>query len=264
MQTSPIHQIADRSELLEWYSQHREVHVYGLADLDDRYWDRSKWFRRGDAVVGVVSLPGPQDVTIVYAATTTDESATTRLLLDLSPQIPDGALVAAPQGAAKWMSELRAVEDHGSALKLHIPNVDQLIEARDVQPIASEHVHQLSALYERHHNEAFFLPSMLENGLWCCVVEGGRIIAAGGTHVLSESSSVVALGGILTDSAARGRGLGSQITSWLSRSLLSRGLTVGLNVQADNYSARSIYRRLGFIQGLEYEEFKCLHGPETL
>lgn len=256
MTTAPIRLVEDPDELIDWYEKHAEVHLYGLGDLDEPHWSRSQWYRQRDAVVGIIPLPGPPEITAVYAVSAVQESPTTRLLLELEPQLPPQALITAPIGATKWMSELRGVHGFGIHLKLHLPQADQLREAPNVRELGDEDLPALAGLYERNAGEAFFLPSMLDPGLWAGVEVDGELVAAGGTHLLSQVRRVAALGGILTDAGSRGRGYGAQITSWLADTLFNRGVRVGLNVQSENYDARSVYRKLGFVQVHEFEEFE--------
>ena len=50
--------VTDPDVLANFHSDEPGAHIYALADLEEPFWSASQWFRRGDAVVGVVSLPG--------------------------------------------------------------------------------------------------------------------------------------------------------------------------------------------------------------
>lgn len=254
----PIRQLTEPDELLAWYRRHPQVHVYGLADLDERYWPSSQWFRRGDAVVGILVLPATEPLNVVYAVSVDEPSATIRLLLDLSPEIPDGSLATAPVGSVNWMRELRAVRSLGPHYKMSATDTAKLGPSAGVVPLGVEHLEELLDLYAQDPGAAFFLPSMLDGGLWAGVRHAGKLVAAGGTHVLSTTNNVAALGGILTHPEARGQGHASRVTSFLTRQLCADGLVVGLNVHADNLTARRLYQGLGFTPMHEYEEFEFL------
>ena len=86
------------------------------------------------------------------------------------------------------------------------------------------------------------------------VRDNGRLVAAGGTHVVSTRFGIAVLGGIFTLPAARGRGYASAITSALVAVLLARGCRdVVLNVNAENETARGVYDRVGFHEHCRYE-----------
>jgi ribosomal protein S18 acetylase RimI-like enzyme len=63
------------------------------------------------------------------------------------------------------------------------------------------------------------------------------------------------VGNITTLPACRGQGLGTAITARVCRELLKTTGTIGLNVRADNAPAIHCYRKLGFEQVAEYEEW---------
>jgi RimJ/RimL family protein N-acetyltransferase len=112
---------------------------------------------------------------------------------------------------------------------------------------------ELLALYEEYPGN-HFVPIQLEHGLYFGVRDDGRLVAAGGTHVLEPKRGVAALGGIFTLLAARGRGYAAAVTSALVAELLARGCRdVVLTVYADNDVAQRVYARLGFREHCRYE-----------
>ncbi len=251
--------VTDPSELATLFGQSPAVHIYGLGDLDEPFWSRSRWFRRGDAVVGLVDLGSPEPFNIlVYAVSDIAPSATIRLLIDLAEEIPDGSLAVAPRGAAMWTSESRSVEAYGPHFKFSLPDDARLSASPKVVQLHEGDLAELTALYNTDPGSAFFLPNMLSTGVWAGVRERGVLLAAGGTHLRSPTYKVAALGGVFTRPDVRGKGFGTQLTSWLADNLLKDGYLVGLNVRAENLIARRLYTNLGFIQIHEYEEFVFL------
>jgi predicted GNAT family acetyltransferase len=86
------------------------------------------------------------------------------------------------------------------------------------------------------------------------VRDDGRLVAAAGTHVLSTEHGVAALGAVYVAPTHRGHGLGRAITTAVTRNLLPRVPTIGLNVAAANVGARRIYESIGFAPIFPYEE----------
>jgi predicted GNAT family acetyltransferase len=87
----------------------------------------------------------------------------------------------------------------------------------------------------------------MEHGVYWGVVQGDRIVAAAGTHLVSDTHGVAAIGNVFTHPDLRGRGLGRAVTGAVLADLGSRGIrTVILNVSQSNAVAVRMYERLGF------------------
>lgn len=251
--------ITNRAELIERFNADPAQHAYGLADLDDRFWDHSRWWRRDNAVVGRVSLPGPEGFVAIYAITDTEIDATIDLLVDLGSELPDGALVLAPVGAEIAVGASRPIEDLGRHRKMTLDTLVDPPSTAATVPLTIDHLPAIIDLYARAPGAAFFIPSMLDDGVFHGVwSDDSRLIAAAGTHVRSLEHRVAALGGILTDPEHRGRGLAAAVTATVTAELLADGFTVGLNVRADNTVAQRLYQRLGYRFIHDYVEFELL------
>ena len=105
---------------------------------------------------------------------------------------------------------------------------------------------QITELYTLGGGVAFS-PEQIERGVFYGVVEHDRLIAVAGTHVISPSYGVAAVGNVFTHPAHRGRGFGTFTTSSVVCELLELGIRdIILNVSQDNEGAIRIYERLGF------------------
>ncbi len=92
-----------------------------------------------------------------------------------------------------------------------------------------------------------FRPDLLDEGLFYGVRAGARIVAAGGTHVLTLPYGLAVLGNIFTQPEWRGRGCAQAIVAALVTDLLAQGCQdVILNVDVDNPPAIRVYTKLGF------------------
>ncbi len=108
----------------------------------------------------------------------------------------------------------------------------------------------LEALYadgiDTHEQPDFFHPQMLASGLFYGAFEGGELVAAAGTHVLSRRYSAAAVGNVYTRRDARRRGHAARLTSCVVAGLQSSGITtVALSVKHHN-PAFTVYEKLGF------------------
>jgi ribosomal protein S18 acetylase RimI-like enzyme len=120
--------------------------------------------------------------------------------------------------------------------------------------LGPEDIPALEALYSGYEANAFNADQLL-GGVFYGVRDGGELLCAAGTHALSARHAVAAVGNVYTRPEARGRGLGSAVTSAVVSELLAGACQdVVLNVAEENEGARRIYARLGFREHCRYKE----------
>jgi ribosomal protein S18 acetylase RimI-like enzyme len=94
----------------------------------------------------------------------------------------------------------------------------------------------------------------IANGVYYGIRDGGRLVAAAGTHVISAEAGLAAVGNVLTHPDYRGRGFAKLTTSAVTQELLRSCTEVVLNVRSDNPPAIAAYRALGYRQHAIFEE----------
>ena len=254
---SVIEVVSDRQQVVDHLSLDPSIHVYGLADLELPFWNVSRWWRRAGAFVGRVPLAGPDGVVAVYAIAPRATDETSLLVRDLCRELPIGALVVGPTGCDDRVGESSEIERLGPHVKMTV-TATSFIEPdgpNRAQRLSTDDLPALLELYDTDPGAAFFLPPMLDDGLFYGVWEEGELLAAGGTHVRSDEFGVAALGGIITAPRARGRGLAADVTAKITKELLAEGRLVALNTHVDNDAARKLYKRLGYTEIHTYTEF---------
>ncbi len=254
---SSIEIVTDRGTLIEHFNHNVALHAYGLADLEQRFWVASQWWHRNGAFVGRVPLPGPEGVIAIYAIDELVPEETSRLVLDLYDEFPPGALIVGPTGCDDLVGSTHDIERLGAHVKMVVtPETFTKPERTTRAEVLREaDLDALLAMYATDPGAAFFLPSMLDDGLFAGVWDGPNLIAGGGTHVRNDEFGVAALGAIFTAPTARGTGLGADVTALLTERLLDEGRTVVLNTHADNHVAHRLYGRLGYKPIHTYTEF---------
>ena len=112
--------------------------------------------------------------------------------------------------------------------------------------LAPAHSDQLAELYALGAGNVFS-PAQMQHGVFCGVFLDGQLVAAAGTHLVSPTYRVAAVGNVLTHPDHRGQGYGTATTSAVVTELLRLGIRdIILNVSQDNAAAVHIYERLGF------------------
>jgi ribosomal protein S18 acetylase RimI-like enzyme len=120
------------------------------------------------------------------------------------------------------------------------------VHSPEVVALSPRHTGELERLYAQGGGDAFS-PTQLATGAFYGVRDRGRVVGAAGTHLVSPTYGMGAIGNVYIDEAYRGRGHGTATTSAVVAELFRRGIRhVILNVSQTNTSAVRIYERLGF------------------
>ena len=249
--------VTDPQELMTFSANDRGAHLYSLVDLEEPFWSVSRWFRRGDAVVGVVATPSDGVITAT-GVSTRDPAGSLVLLGEVAAHLPAGLMLTGPIGLGAELARHRDVRAHGRHMKYELVDrawlPDAAVDDR-IRPLGPADLDRLLALYAVEPGAAFFLPSMLGDDSFVGIEDrSGELLAAAGTHVLSTAQRLAALGSIFVRPDHRGRGLGRAVTVGVIRRVVDRCDVIGLNVEAANAPARAIYESLGFAPILDYDE----------
>jgi ribosomal protein S18 acetylase RimI-like enzyme len=251
----------DRQALLALFGRDRDAHPYGIADLE-QLWHRSRWWRREDAVVGLLELPGAT-LPVGYAIAAREPAATLDLLADVGAVdlLPAAFVITGPPGLSHRLAGWYHAHRSSDYLKMALPP-SATIPAPDprVRTLTPVDLPGLQALYATDPAAGdFFHPGLLATGCYLGVEVAGELVASAGVHVLDPVNGVAAIGNVATTPAYRGRGLGRLVTAAVCHRLRGQVHTIGLNVAPDNLAALSLYRRLGFVEVLAFEEAELKH-----
>ena len=242
----------ERGEIRRLLETDRAWACYFLADLAPGYFERTSWFGSGSAIAALYrgftppvlfALGSPADLAPALDEATSSQP---RIYLHLRPEVLPliGARYRLIELRPMWRMVLEGFRGApvGGAVRLSGADHDALLELFDDGAETGE-------------RPEFFDRPMLDRGAYYGVWEYGRLIAAGGTHVLVAAESVAGLGNIYTRRDRRGRGLAAGVTSAIAGELLGLGIrTIALNVAQANEAAIRVYERLGFARHCAYYE----------
>jgi ribosomal protein S18 acetylase RimI-like enzyme len=100
-----------------------------------------------------------------------------------------------------------------------------------------------------------WLPSeSVANGVYYGIRINGHLVAAAGTHVVSRTMGLAAVGNVLTHRDYRGRGFAKIVTGAVTQELLRFCDQVVLNVRSDNPPALRAYQAIGYREHTRFEE----------
>lgn len=116
----------------------------------------------------------------------------------------------------------------------------------DCVRLGPANVDQLLRLYSLGGADAFST-YQLQQGVFYGVRVRGSLVAAAGTHLVSPTYGVAAVGNVFTHPECRGRGYGAATTAAVVHDLLQYGIgDIVLNVDQSNAAAIRLYERIGF------------------
>ena len=241
----------DRELLRDFLEQDRLFAAYALCDLDDREFAKTRWgvaLANGRPVALVLQYTGlsPQPLFVMG-----DPDGIVAALRDvIRPRL---AYLAALAHQIPAIERVYRVEPGPQMVRMWVDrSTFQPYLGAPVRLLPSE-IRDLNRLYNLGLTS--WLPSeTIANGVYYGVRMGGRLVAAAGTHVISGSARLAAVGNVMTHREYRGRGFAKTVTSAVTQELLRTCDQVVLNVRADNPPALAAYRALGYREHVRFEE----------
>ena len=246
----------------KWLRRHfekdRVLFGYHLGDLDDFYFNDCQWAacfnekgRIDETILIYTALAIPTVLAFGLGRRFKDLLAET---LDLLPE----RFHCHYQADSRALLQTRYQERHlGTHIKMKLQEFrrpDSLPKQGEIVRLGEADEKELAELYQAAYPENYFTARMLQTGKYFGYRIDDRIVAVSGVHVLSDKDDIAILGNIATTVEHRGNGYGTAVTARLVAELVEEDKQVGLNVKADNKSAISCYRKLGFVEVHQYLE----------
>ena len=233
--------------------------VFALGDLAPGYWEHTVWLRPASGAPVLAMLYRGFATPVLFAMG--DPSGVAPLLEEIDAEIDAPALYlhVRPEWLPAIAARYPSLEPRPMWRMVLDPPAFRPERGAAVERLGPGDLAPLSALYAdgdaAGEAPGFFLPSMLENGVFFGIREGRELVAAAGTQLVAPREGVAAIGNIYTRRDRRGRGLAGAATSAVVDELLRAGLPlVALNVSVHNTQAVRVYERLGFLRYCEYVE----------
>lgn len=226
--------------------------AYAVSDLDEGRFAHAHWFglEDGDALA-LLYCEFPNAVLYYQGSAETLE----RLL----PEIPlaAGTHLQLQAEALSLVSARTPVRVAKPMIRMRL--AAPCLVGDDAVPLTGGDAAELAALYadgaEGGESPDFFFPSMLEGGCFFGLRRDGMLVAAAGTHIVSQGESAAAIGNVYTHRGYRARGYAQVVTSAVVGALRGAGIeTVILNVAEKNAAAIRVYEKLGFVEHCRFFE----------
>jgi ribosomal protein S18 acetylase RimI-like enzyme len=241
----------DRELLRSFLERDRLFAAYAICDLEDREFGRTRWgiASEGDEVVALVleySGMTPQPIFLMG-----DAAGLEAILRDVIR--PRAAYLAARPELLPTVEQFYRVDPGPPMVRMWVDRTTFRPYPATVQRLLPSEIGDLNRLYQLGF--AAWLPSSaIADGVYYGMRVNGQLVAAAGTHVISESARIGVVGNVLTHLDYRGRGFATAVTGAVTAELLRSCDQVVLNVRSDNPPALNAYRRLGYAEYVRFEE----------
>jgi ribosomal protein S18 acetylase RimI-like enzyme len=249
----------DRALLHAFLNHDRLYAAYAICDLEEREFGRTRWgaaYDGNDLVAVGLEYLGPTPQPLFVMGSTEGIAAVLRDVIK-----PRAAYIAARPEMIPAVEQHYRVDAGAQMVRMWVDRAHFRPYPATVQRLLPVEIGELNRLYQLGF--ASWLPSSsIADGVYFGMRVNGRLIAAAGTHVISQTARLAVVGNVLTHTDYRGRGFATAVTGAVTAELLRTCDQVVLNVRADNPPAINAYRRLGFAEHARFEE-RLIHrlGP---
>jgi RimJ/RimL family protein N-acetyltransferase len=236
-------------------------HLYELGDLDDLFWQHTVWYALKDAagrIEQLVLLYTGEAVPTLLALSERPAGSIRDLLERLIGTLPDRFYAHLSPEAVSALADHFDIEPHGLHHKMGLVDRSRAgaFDTSEVVALSAADTEEASAFYRVSYPGHWFVPRMLQTGLYRGIRRGGRLVSVAGVHVYSAQFRVAALGNIATHPDWRGHGWATLVSAAVCQALDKAGVYhIGLNVRADNQAAIGCYEKLGFGWAADYGEY---------
>lgn len=241
----------DRDVLRKFLERDRLRAAYAICDLDEREFGRTRWgvaSENGEVIAVVLEYTGltPQPLFVMG-----DPQGVAAAVRDVVR--PRLVYLAADAVHLPELAKLYRIEPGPPMVRMWVDRIGfRPVSGVAVRLLPAE-IGDLNRLYGLGFTS--WLPAdAIASGVYYGVRVGGRLVAAAGTHVISRSAGLAAVGNVMTHPDYRGRGYAKLTTSAVTQELLRDCEQVVLNVRSDNPPAIAAYRALGYREHWRFEE----------
>jgi ribosomal protein S18 acetylase RimI-like enzyme len=237
--------LTDKSEILTYLEADRLYTAYAIGDLEPGMFEQCAW-------VGAEEAGRLQALALYFrglklpALLMMGDADGLRAIFEERALYPGRAYLTCRAEHLAMARDFYAWDEPTPMWRMALPPARFRPVGGECVRLGLAHADQLTALYALGGGNAFG-PSQMQHGVFYGILSNGRLAAAAGTHLVSLTYGVAAVGNVFTHPDCRGRGYGTASASAVVAELLRMGIRdVILNVGQKNVVAVRIYERLGF------------------
>jgi len=246
-----IKTLTNKEQILTFLQQDRVYAAYAIGDLETSLFAQCQWFGAeydGEMRALALFFTGLNPPALFTMEDTDGVAA----ILDSALQ-PERAYFTCRAEHLPVVEAFYDLDEVEEMFRMAIAPADFRRVPGPTVKLNLSYLNDLRQLYQLGGGDAF-APYQLRDGIYYGVEINGQLVSAAGTHLVSPTFGVAAVGNIFTHPNHRRRGYAAACTSHVVEELLAQGLDVVLNVNRENIEAIGVYKRLGFRQYCPYIE----------
>lgn len=236
-----MRELHDRGEIYAFLAQDRYYAAYAIGDLEPGLFELCTWHlsvQEGRKTALTLQFKGLSPPALFAMG-----ASEGLVFLLQEGSLPERVYLTGRPGHLPPFQEAFALGPVEDMLRM-------VLEPNDFLPYRGRAIRlsrrNLPSLQRLYRGEGVFAPYQLDFGVYYGVEVEGELVSAAGTHLVSSTYQIAAVGNIFTHPSHRGQGYASVCTSAVIEELLSHSLEIVLNVARSNEVALSLYKRLGF------------------
>jgi ribosomal protein S18 acetylase RimI-like enzyme len=248
--------LTDKSEILTYLETDRRYAAYAIGDLEAGLFEQCTWVgaERAGQLHALALLYRGLDPPALFMM---GETGGLRAILADALR-PERAYLTCRKEHLSMARDVYAWHKTSPMWRMVLQRERFRPVGDDCVQIAPAHSEQLTALFV-HGGGLAFSPAQVAAGVFYGIIVEEQVVAVAGTHLVSPTYSVAAVGNVFTHPDHRRRGYGTAATSAVVSELLRRDMgDIVLNVGQDNAAAQHIYEHLGFARYCPF-----LEGPAS-
>ncbi|MEX0785844.1 MAG: GNAT family N-acetyltransferase [Dehalococcoidia bacterium] len=238
-----VRPLRDPGELRRMLEPHRAYAAYAIGQLQPALFARSTWLVARSAHGEALLLHSEGGLGNALFALGTSDAL--EVLLRLHPGPRHTFLTCQPHHAEIAARHFYLPEDH-SMVRMRVDRESFIPVEGYVRRLHGSDARHVNRLYRADGTPAFYTAENIEDAVYYGAHQDGRMVAVAGTHVVSQRDGIAVIGNVFTHPAYRGRGLGTLVTSAVTKELLSSCREAVLSVDPENEAAVRAYARLGY------------------
>jgi len=239
--SAEVRELHDKGEIYTFLAQDRCYAAYAIGDLEPGLFELCTWHvsvQDGRKTALTLRFRGLRPAALFAMGSS---EGLVPLLREES--LPKRVYLTGQPGHLSLFQEAFSLGPVGDMRRMVLEPGDFRPHDGRVIRLSRRHLPSLQRLYR---GEGVFASYQLDSGVYYGVEVGGELVSVAGTHIMSPTYQIAAVGNIFTHPGHRDQGYATACTSAVVEELLSRCLEIVLNVARNNEVALRLYKRLGF------------------